>query len=108
MLEGIKAEMAAIRADPELSEEEKRLQAENKMRSLYAASGSAKVKGAVAQVERALQEGKSPVVDMLLTVILHQILSIATIHLCWLAVAALHTQSSDSQRHWGRWESFYR
>ena len=69
MLEGIKAEMAAIRADPELSEEERKLQAENKMRSLYAASGSAKIKGALAQVERALQEGKGPAVIRLLPLV---------------------------------------
>lgn len=47
----------AIRADPDLSEEEKQAQAKNKMQALYAASGCAKVRGALAQVERALQEG---------------------------------------------------
>ena len=60
MLERIKAEIAAIKADPELSEEEKKEQAKNKMQALYAASGCAKVKGALEQVERALQEGNGP------------------------------------------------
>ena len=57
LLEGIKAEIAAIKADPDLSEEEKQERAKNKMQALYAASGCAKVKGALEQVERALQEG---------------------------------------------------
>lgn len=59
LLEGIKAEIAAIKANPELSEEEKQEQAKNKMQALYAASGRAKVKGVLEQVERALQEGRS-------------------------------------------------
>lgn len=60
LLEGIKAEITAIKANPELSEEDKQEQAKNKMQALYAASGCAKVKGVLEQVERALQEGKRP------------------------------------------------
>lgn len=60
LLEGIKAEIAAIKADPDLCEEEKQERAKNKMQALYAASGCAKVKGALEQVERALQEGHHP------------------------------------------------
>ena len=60
MLEGLKAEIAAIKADPDLREEEKQEQVKNKMQALYAASGCAKVKGALERVERALQEGDGP------------------------------------------------
>ncbi|KAL3135100.1 hypothetical protein ABBQ32_008044 [Trebouxia sp. C0010 RCD-2024] len=62
LLEGIKAEIAAVKADPNLSEEEKQERAKNKMQALYAASGCAKVKGALEQVERALQEGEKVIV----------------------------------------------
>lgn len=62
LLEGIKAEIAAIKADPDLCEEEKQERAKNKMQALYAASGCAKVKGALEQVERALQEGEKVIV----------------------------------------------
>ena len=60
LLEDLKAEIAAIKANPDLNEEEKQEQAKNKMQALYAASGCAKVKGALDQVERALQEGDGP------------------------------------------------
>lgn len=64
LLEGIKAEIAAIKADPDLSDEEKQERAKNKMQALYAASGCAKVKGALQQVERALQEGNGPALPL--------------------------------------------
>jgi len=57
-LERIKAEMAAIQRNPDLSQDEKKNRGEVKMRELYSASGNAKVRGAVEQVERALEEGE--------------------------------------------------
>lgn len=57
-LERIKAEMAAIQRNPDLSQDEKKSRGEVKMRELYSASGNAKVRGAVEQVERALEEGE--------------------------------------------------
>lgn len=57
-LERIKAEMAAIQHNPDLSQDDKKNRGEVKMRELYSASGNAKVKGAVEQVERALDEGE--------------------------------------------------
>lgn len=59
-LERIKAEMAAIQCNPDLSQDEKKNRGEVKMRELYSASGNAKVRGAVEQVERALEEGELP------------------------------------------------
>ena len=56
-LEKIKAEMAAIRADPDLSDDKKKMQVQTKMQELYAASGCAKLKGALQQIERVLHEG---------------------------------------------------
>ncbi|DBA78642.1 TPA: hypothetical protein ACH3X1_008561 [Trebouxia sp. C0004] len=61
-LERIKAEMAAIQRDPDLSQDEKKNRGEVKMRELYSASGNAKVRGAVEQVERALEEGGKVIV----------------------------------------------
>jgi len=57
-LERIKAEMAAIQRNPDLSQDEKKNRGEVKMRELYSASGRAKISGAVKQVERALEEGE--------------------------------------------------
>lgn len=57
-LERIKAEMAAIQRNPDLSQDEKKNRGEVKMRELYSASGNAKVRGAVEQVGRALEEGE--------------------------------------------------
>ncbi len=57
-LERIKADMAAIQRNPDLSQDEKKNRGEVKMRELYSASGNAKVRGAVEQVERALEEGE--------------------------------------------------
>ena len=56
-LERIKAEMAAIQHNPDLSAEEKKSRGEVKMSELYSASGEAKITGAIEQVERALEEG---------------------------------------------------
>lgn len=64
-LEGIKADMAAIRADPDLSMDQKKVLAEAKMQELYSVSGAAKIKGALEQVERALQEGTAQVLPCL-------------------------------------------
>ena len=50
--------MAAIQRNPDLSQDEKKNRGEVKMRELYSASGNAKVRGAVEQVERALEEGE--------------------------------------------------
>ncbi|DBA88569.1 TPA: hypothetical protein ACH3X2_005037 [Trebouxia sp. C0005] len=61
-LERIKAEMAAIQRNPDLSQDEKKSRGEVKMRELYSASGNAKVRGAVEQVERALEEGGKVIV----------------------------------------------
>lgn len=57
-LEGIKAEMAAVQKKP-LPEEIKRAMAEKLVNSLYAASGPAKLKSVVEQVQHALDEGKT-------------------------------------------------
>ena len=56
-MERIKTDMAAIRGDPQLTQDQKQSMGEVKMQELYAASGEAKIKGAVEQVERALEEG---------------------------------------------------
>ena len=53
----MKAEIAAIRADYALSDEQKKSLVEAKMQLLYGVSGDAKLKGVFEQVERALQEG---------------------------------------------------
>ncbi len=58
-LERIKAELAAIQRNPSLSEDRKKSLGEVKTHELYLASGEAKIKGALEQVERALGEGTS-------------------------------------------------
>ena len=53
----MKGEIAAIRADYDLSDEQKKSLVEAKMQLLYGVSGDAKLKGILEQVERALAEG---------------------------------------------------
>ena len=58
-LEGIKAQMAAVQKKAGISEEVRKALAEKLVNALYAASGPAKVKGVLEQLQHALAEGGS-------------------------------------------------
>jgi len=55
-LERIKAEMAAIQRNPDLSQDEKKNRGEVKMRELYSASGNALSEGLWSKLEELLKK----------------------------------------------------